>query len=424
MSTGAIRTAEVIAVGSELLTPWRQDTNSLFITEQLNTLGIEVCVKTIVGDDRRRIASALRAALDRVPLVVLTGGLGPTADDLTRDVVAEVLNRPLAEDPAIRERIRRRFESRGWIMPEVNRRQALVPRGAEPLDNPRGTAPGLWIADGHAVVVLLPGPPAELQPMLRSLVADRLAARATGERLYRRVLHVTGRPESDVEQSVLPIYSRWSAEALPIETTILAAPGQIELHLATRASSPEAGEARLAAAVEELAQTLGASVYSIDGRSLEQVVGDLLRSTGQRIAVAESCSGGLLLSRLTDVPGASDYVASGIVAYSNQAKIDLLGVPAALIASHGAVSEPVAAAMASGVRQRVGADIGIGLTGIAGPGGATAEKPVGMVCLAMDGPGAAAHAATFRFPGDRLQVKRQSVRAALDLVRRTLCART
>lgn len=423
MSATAIRTAEIIAVGSELLTPWRQDTNSLFITEQLNALGIDVCVKTVVGDDHRRIATALRAALERVPLVVLTGGLGPTSDDITRDVVADVMNRPLSEDAGILDRIRRRFESRGWTMPDVNRRQALVPRGAEPIDNPRGTAPGLWIADDAAVVVLLPGPPAELQPMLRSLVTDRLFARASEVRIYRRVLQVTGRPESDVEQSAHPIYARWIAEEPPIETTILAAPGRIELHLSVRASSQAIGDARLEAAVDELVDALGVSVYSTNGRSLAQVVGDLLRARGLRVAMAESCSGGLALSLLTDVPGASDYVTSGVVAYSNQAKIDLLGVPAALIGAHGAVSEPVAAAMASGIRRRADADIGIGITGIAGPGGGTADKPVGMVCLALDGPDQTTRVTTLLLPGDRTQVKHQSARAALDLIRRVLIAR-
>ncbi len=421
-ATSPIRAAEIIAVGSELLTPWRQDTNSLFITQQLNEIGIELLGKTVVGDDRAQIARSLRDAIRRVPLVVLTGGLGPTDDDLTREVAAAVLGRSLSEDAAIVDRIRRRFESRGWVMPEVNRRQAQVPEGADLLDNPRGTAPGLWIEHVDGIVVLLPGPPRELQPMLEALISSHLESRTTGERLCRRVVKVTGRPESDVEQAAQPAYARWRDRDPPVSTTILASPGQIELHLSVRAESTTTGATILDAAVAELVAALGDSVVSTDGRSLEEVVGDLLTAAGLRIAVAESCSGGLLLSRLTDVPGSSRYVESGVVSYSNASKSELLGVPASLIESHGAVSEPVAEALASGVRTRTGADLGVGITGIAGPGGGSPEKPVGSVAIAVDGPRADRRVASLRFPGGRQLVKRQTTEAALDVIRRALLA--
>lgn len=417
-----IRAAEIIAVGSELLTPWRQDTNSLVITEQLNGIGIEVRGKAIVGDDRHQIARALREAIGRVPLVVLTGGLGPTDDDVTREVAADVLGRSLSEDASIVERIRSRFAARGWIMPEVNRRQAQVPEGAELLDNSRGTAPGLWIEHADGVVVLLPGPPRELQPMLAALVTAQLGSRTAGEHLCRRIVKVTGRPESDVEQTVQPVYAPWRDRDPSVSTTILASPGQIELHVSTRAASIEAGAAILDDAVAALVGALGESAFSTDGRTLEQVVGGLLTEANLRIAVAESCSGGLLLSRLTDVPGSSAYVETGVVAYSNRSKSELLGVPASLIEAHGAVSEPVAQALASGVRSRGHADLGVGITGIAGPGGGSPEKPVGTVVIAVDGPQAMRRVTTRCFPGGRQLVKRQATEAALDMTRRALLA--
>jgi nicotinamide-nucleotide amidase len=416
----AFATAYIIAVGREMLTPFRTDTNSLVVTARLNELGIDVRAKTIVGDDPVDLAPALRHARANADLVVLIGGLGPTADDLTREVVADVLDRPLALDEAILERITHRFASRGVRMPDQNRRQAMVPHGAAPLANPNGTAPGLWIDEGAHGVLLLPGPPRELEPMIAAFAGDVLAARHGSARLVRRVVKIAGRPESHVDEVTHPIYSRWIDEHPPISTTILSTPGQVELHLSVRADDARAAAARLDRAVEAVSVPLGPDVFSTDGRSLEVVVGDLLRARGLSIAVAESCTGGLITSRLTDVPGASTYVQGGVVAYSNEAKTDLVGVPAALIAEHGAVSEPVASALAEGARSRGRAAIGVGVTGIAGPGGGTPDKPVGTVAVAVTGPGAAFRVRTFRFPGGRPMVKAQAAQAALDQVRRAI----
>ena len=413
--------AQIIAVGSELLTPLRVDTNSLAITERLNAVGIDVRLKAVVGDDRTELARVFRQAIAQVDLVVLTGGLGPTSDDVTRDAVAEVLRLPLDEDPAIVERIRQRFAARGWQMPAINRQQGQVPRGAVVLPNANGTAPGLWIEHGAVMVLLLPGPPRELMPILDRVIEERLAPKTGGRRLYRRVLKITGRAESHVEERAQPVYVRWRDAEPPISTTILAALGQIELHLALISGDrARAGEA-LDRAVGELVAALGDSVYSTDGRTLEQVVGGLLREKALHIATAESCTGGLLASRLTDVPGSSDYVDRGVVCYSNRAKVELLGVPESLIADFGAVSEPVAEAMARGIRDRAGVDLGVGITGIAGPGGGSEAKPVGTVAVAAAW-GALTMVKTFRFIGAREQVKHQAAQSGLDMVRRMLLA--
>jgi len=412
--------AAILAVGSELLTPSRIDTNSLFITEQLNLLGIDVVCKSQVGDDRAELAAALRFALGRADVVVCSGGLGPTDDDVTRDVVAEVLARPMAEDERITSRIRARFESRKMVMPAINRRQAMVPQGARVIDNTNGTAPGLWIEAGTQVVLLLPGPPRELKAMLPPVVEQLLAPRSQGLSLVRRVIKITGRTESHTEEAVQPLYRAWEQAEVPIAATILASLGQIELHLSARAASRESAASATAAAAEEVAAVLGLDVYSMDGHPLEQVVGNLLVARELRIACAESCTGGLLTSRLTDVPGSSRYVDRGVIAYANDAKIALLGVPPALIEEHGAVSEPVAQAMAHGMRASARVDIGVGVTGIAGPGGGTPEKPVGTVAVAAVGPGSAIRSRLFRFVGDRELVKFQASQAALDMVRRML----
>ena len=418
--SAALESAEIIAVGSELLTPWRVATNSLFITRQLDDLGIRLEAKRVVGDDRAEIARVVRDALSRVRLVITIGGLGPTHDDVTRDAVADVLGRPMEVDEAIVEHMRRLFHARGRRMPDVNRRQALVPRGALVLDNPNGTAPGLWMESGESVVVLLPGPPRELTPMLESLVSGSLGDRAPRARLVRRVVKIVGRAESDVEQLVQPVYARLAQPPALLETTILASPGQVDIHLEGRADVADAADAALDCAVADLVKILGDSVFSTDGRTLEQVVGDRLRALRATIATAESCTGGLLMSRLTDVPGSSDYVTHGVIVYSNEAKVELLGVPEPLLEQHGAVSEPVASAMARGVRARLGSDVGVGVSGIAGPGGGTEDKPVGTVTIAVDGPRETHQVRTWQFPGDRQYIKRQATQAALDLVRRAI----
>jgi nicotinamide-nucleotide amidase len=422
MTVGApvsLSRAAILAVGSELLTPLRIDTNSLHITEQLNSLGIDVVFKAVIGDNREELVHAMREVLPRVDLLVLSGGLGPTDDDVTRDAVSEVLGRPMREDEAITDRIRKRFESRGWTMPEINRRQAMVPDGAEVLPNPNGTAPGLWIEHDRGVVVLLPGPPRELKPMLAQLIDGRLRVRCGTMTLRRRVIRITGRTESHTDEALQTLYAEWNRAEVPIAATILAALGQIELHLWARCDAGPVVDSALTRAVEQVQEVLGLDAYSADGRLLEEVVGELLAERGFRIGVGESCTGGLITSRLTDVPGSSRYVDRSVVTYSNAAKTDLLDVPASMIEQHGAVSEPVAEAMADGIRSVAGVDVGIGVTGIAGPGGGTPEKPVGMVCIAAVTP-SARRVRTAKFIGGREQVKYQASQAALDMIRRML----
>ena len=415
----ATSAAEIIAVGSEMLGATRQDTNSLYITRRLNEVGIPVRAKAVVGDSADDLASVLASALTRADLVVLTGGLGPTDDDVTRDAVSRVLRRPLHEDPAILERLRARFASRGLDMPPLNRRQAMVPEGAEVLLNPHGTAPGLWIEEPEHVVVLLPGPPRELEPMLDALVRERLERRGEGLRLLTRITRVAGRTESHVEMAAQPLYERWRREHRAIDVTILAAPGTIDLHLTVRVRDVLDGNAVLDAAVGDLREVFGEDLYSGSGEPMEEVVGSLLREGHHTIAVAESCTGGLLLSRLTDVPGSSAYVDRGVITYSNEAKTAWLGVAAELIAVHGAVSEPVAQAMAAGIRTRANATLAVGVTGIAGPTGGTPEKPVGTVVIAVETPWGRS-VRTRRFSGGREQVKWHASSAAMDDVRRAL----
>jgi nicotinamide-nucleotide amidase len=417
-----IRTAEVIAVGSELLGSTRVDTNSLFLADRLSSLGIELRAKSVVGDNRRELAEHLRRSLERVDLVILSGGLGPTDDDVTRDAVSDALGVPLVEHPEIVDRLRERFARRGLQMPDVNRRQALILEGGVVLSNPNGTAPGQMIVRGHQAIVLLPGPPRELKAMMDVLVSGdgALAKHASRERLFRTTLFVVGRGESHVEEVAQPVYSKWLRHEPPIETTILAAPGQVELHLMTR--SPDAADAdrALARARDELIAALGGDVFSIDGRSMEEIVGQLLLDRHLTIAAAESCTGGLMMSRLTDVPGSSAYVLGGAVAYSNELKTSLADVDPGLIAAHGAVSEPVAVALAEGIRKRAGASIGVGITGIAGPTGGTPEKPVGTVAIAVIAPDGAAHVRTFSLFGTRTMIKFWSSQYAMNMVRRLL----
>lgn len=409
--------AEIIAVGSELLTPHRVDTNSLAITQRLNDIGIDVRAKAIVGDERGDLRALFVQALGRADLIVLTGGLGPTEDDLTREVVAEVLALPLVEDESITARIRRRFERRGLRMPEINRRQAMVPRGAAVLDNPNGTAPGLVIRREDKTVVLLPGPPREMKPMLDVVLREHLEPRTAGMKVIRRVVRVSGRTESHVEEAAQPVYSRWTAGQLPVSTTILASPGQIELHLSVRSDDSREADSRLDDAVSELVQALAPDVFSVDGRTMEEVVGGLLRDRHLHVALAESCTGGLATSRLTDVAGSSDYVERAVVCYGNRSKVDLLGVLPESIEAYGAVSDEVAIEMARGVRARAAVDVGVAITGIAGPGGGREGKPVGTVFVAAVWKGEP-WARRFQFPGSREMIKFQASQAALDMIRR------
>jgi nicotinamide-nucleotide amidase len=412
--------AEIIAIGSELLGSTRLDTNSLILSERLATLGIELRAKTVVGDNRREVAEHLRRALDRVDLVLMTGGLGPTDDDVTRDALADVVGRPLVEHADMVERLRQRFARRNLHMPEVNRRQALVIEGGVVLDNPHGTAPGQMVEIGDKVVALLPGPPRELKPMMDALVAGPLAERVGAERLFRQPIFTVGRGESHVEELAQPVYSKWLQWDPPIETTILAAPGQIELHLVTRSADAAAAQASLTRARDELIAVFGADVFSTDGRSMEEIVGQMLLDRSLTIAAAESCTGGLMLSRLTDIPGSSAYVLGGAVVYSNELKVQLAGVPPELIQAHGAVSEPVAVALAEGIRSRTGASIAVGITGIAGPTGGTPEKPVGTVAIAVSSAPAPTRSRLFLLYGTRTMIKFSAAQMGLDMVRRLL----
>jgi nicotinamide-nucleotide amidase len=406
----------ILAVGSEMLTPFRVDTNSLTITERLNAIGYDVRLKAVVADHVDELARVVDGALTWADLIVITGGLGPTEDDITRDAVARVLDTPLDIDERIADRISERFARRGLTMPAINRRQAMVPRGAVVLENPNGTAPGLWLERGGTAIVLLPGPPREMTPMLDAVIRERLASKMAGRGLFRRVVRITGRSESDVDANAQPVYSRWTSQPIPIHTTILAALGQTELHLTAHAPGRAEADAALDAAVQALWDIFRSSVYSVDGRPLEAIVGALLTDRHLTVAAAESCTGGLLMSRLTDVAGSSAYVERGVICYSNRAKTELAGVPESLIAEHGAVSEPVARAMAEGIRLRARTNVGIGITGIAGPGGGTPEKPVGTVAVAVIVDGEA-RVRTFQFVGPRDMVKFQAAQAAMNMLR-------
>jgi nicotinamide-nucleotide amidase len=415
-----LRTAEIIAVGSELLGSTRLDTNSLFLSESLSSVGIELRAKAVVGDNRGEVSDLFRRSLARVDLVILTGGLGPTDDDVTREAVADVLGVSLIEQADIVERLKERFNRRGLRMPEINRKQADILDGGVVLENPNGTAPGQMFEHGDQLVLLFPGPPRELKPMMTSVMSSVLAKRVGVERLYRRTIFVTGRGESHVEEIAQPIYSSWLTTSPRIDTTILAAPGQIELHLTTRTGDPEEANRVLDDARDRLVTALGPDVFSTDGRPMEEILGELLLDRHLTIAAAESCTGGLMLSRLTDVPGSSAYVAGGVVVYSNELKTSLAGVDAALIAAHGAVSEPVAVALAQGIKSRSGASIGVGITGIAGPTGGTPQKPVGTVCIAVAPPDDPNQVRTFLLFGNRTMIKFWSSQYAMNMVRRWL----
>lgn len=426
--------AEIIAVGSELLTPFRLDTNSLFLTAELNRLGIVVARKHVVGDDLAALTAAFGEALHRADVVIATGGLGPTEDDLTREAAAAALSIPLVRSAEAEARLRARFATAGMPMPARNLKQADRLEGAELLANGNGSAPGQWLLLAAQALVLLPGPPRELKPLFQEQVAPRLrqfARRRLGAEpapMATRALFIADRPESAVDEIAAPIYRQFAQ----IETTILAArPGEIELHLRAvpgAAAEAAATERDLDDLADRLAAAFGDAVFSRHGESLEAVVGDLLRRRHQTLAVAESCTAGLLGARLTNVAGASDYFLGGVICYRDQVKIEAVGVDPETLALHGAVSAACARELAEGVRRRLGADWGLAITGIAGPGGGSAAKPVGTVFIALAGPtpspGAPAGAPAIeteviqrRFTGDRDRVRHFSVAVALDRLR-------
>ncbi len=405
--------AEIIAVGSELLTPYRLDTNSLWLTDELNKIGIRVIHKAVVGDAPDEMRSSFRHALDRADLIIASGGLGPTDDDRTRETVAELLGRKLHLDEAIVREIQERFRRFARTMPEINKRQAMVPEGATVLPNPRGTAPALWLeADGH-IIVLLPGVPHELKSIFESEVRPRLARISGDERLFTRDLRTTGLGDSDVETRVRPLYQLYP----DTETTILASPTGTQLHSRTWSRNAAKAEKLLDEITDRMALALGEHLYSTNGEALEEVVARVLTENRATVAVAESCTGGMLAERLTNVPGSSSYFLGGVICYSNELKISLVGVPQTLIESKGAVSSEVALALADGIRKRTGATLGVGITGISGPGGGTPEKPVGLVHIGLaDEHGPRERA--YRFPGDRERIRQFAAQSALDAVRR------
>ncbi len=407
---------EILAVGTELLTPFFQDTNSLFLTAGLNALGLRVCFKTVVGDEEGDLLRAVRAAMARSRLILVMGGLGPTEDDRTRETIAKALGRKLVFRKELLDGIRERFRRRGLVMPPSNLKQARIIEDAEVLDNPHGTAPGLWIETRRHRIALLPGPPRELKPMFERHVLPRLSALGRGL-TASHVLRLTGLGESGMETRIRGVY-----RAVPkgVSVTTLAAPGDISIHLTYQGPGPEAAAETLLAGLEKkLRRRLSPWIYSSSGESLEEVVGRLLKERGKTLACAESCTGGLIGHRLTEVPGSSDYFLESAVVYSNRAKVRRLGVPASVIVRHGAVSAAVAKAMAVGVRKACRADFGLATTGIAGPGGGTPRKPVGLVYIALAWDGGASVERRCFF-GGRSQVKFQSSQAALDILRKAL----
>jgi nicotinamide-nucleotide amidase len=411
--------AEIVAVGSEMLTPHRLDTNSLYLTEQLNLLGVDVVFKSIVGDNLRHLVAAAQHALFRSEITIFSGGLGPTEDDLTREAVAEALGVRLHRDPEIVARLEKRFADRGWKMTLNNAKQADVIEGATVLPNPNGTASGQWLAgqfEGRErIVVLLPGPPHEMRALFENEVRERLRAKVPAAYLFTRTLKIAMLGESAVDARVAPIYKRYS----DVETTILAGAGEIELHFKSRAATMEAAQARADEVAGLVEDELDDAVYSRDGESLEQIVGYWLQMRNATLALAESCTGGLLAERITSIAGSSRYFLGGAVVYSNPLKTELAGVPADMIERHGAVSREVAAALAEGIRYRCESTLGVGITGVAGPGGGSPEKPVGLVfhALASD---AGTEVIERKYPGDRKRIRRFASTMALDMVRRKL----
>jgi competence/damage-inducible protein CinA-like protein len=403
--------AEIIAVGSELLTPQKMDTNSLWLTDQLNALGVEVVRKSVVGDDRARLTDTIVGAMARSQIIVLTGGLGPTEDDLTREAAAAALGRELVFNQEICDGIAERFRRFNRKMVEINKRQAYLVDGAEVLPNEKGTAPGQWIRHNGLTLLLLPGPPYELKAMFEKLCLPRLAALLPPQVIGTRFYRVVGMGESDLDQLIAPVYTRYTN---PV-TTILAVSGEIHIHLRARCSTAEQAEAVLEEVANQILPLLGDRIYSTNGDSLEKVVGDLLRERRAQLSVAESATAGLLGGRITAIPSSSDYFVGGFLTYNDRMKTELLGVPADLIAEHTAVSEPVAKAMADGARRRTGADYALSITGFAGPDG----DKIGLIFIGLATP-TGVEARRVQLPGDRERVRLFATNTALDVLRREL----
>jgi nicotinamide-nucleotide amidase len=401
--------AEIIAIGSELLTPQRVDTNSLFLTEELNSLGVEVTTKCIVGDDRERLAETVRRAVRRSQIIILSGGLGPTEDDVTRDAVAQAIGRKLVYHAEIAEKLEQRFLQMFRKMPEINRRQAFLIEGAEMLPNDRGTAPGQWIEENGAWIVMLPGPPHELKSMFQKQCMPRLERRVPKQHIQTLVLRVAGMSESDLDQTIAPVYKKYEN---PV-TTVLAHAGDIQVHLRARCSTDLEATTLLAEVGGQIDLLLGDRIYSRNRDPLEVVVADLLKRHHSTVAVAESMTGGGLADRISAAPGASEYFLGGVVTYTKAMKIALLGVPP----EFQPVSREMAQAMAMGIRRKTGATYGISITGNAGPTADEGDAPVGHVYVGLaDASGT--EVAERQFLGDRARIRAFTGQMALDLLRK------
>ena len=410
---------EVVTIGTELLLGHILDTNAAELGATLAAAGVEIVRRTSVADRPEQIRAAVQEALDRTGFVITTGGLGPTRDDMTKKEVAAIFNKPLVLDDDVLRSLEERFRRLGRPMPAVNRTQAEVPAGATVLPNPRGTAPGLWVEDDERVVVMLPGVPSEMRGLLAEEVFPRIVARGgrgtTRIVVRSRTVRTTGIAESALAELVEPIED----EITPLTLAYLPSAEGVDLRLTAWGLPEEEAERRLAARAAQVRELAGEHVYGEDRADLAAVMLERMRALELRLAVAESCTGGLLGSRITAVPGSSDVFVGGVVAYDDTVKRELLAVPDALLNAHGAVSEEVVLAMAAGAQRRFGVDAALAVTGIAGPGGGSQEKPVGTVWLAAR-LGSDARALKRIFPGDRGEIRARSAQAALDLLRRLM----
>lgn len=407
--------AEIIAVGSEMLTQPKVDTNSLWLADQLSLLGVELTRKCVIGDDRDRLADAARAALDRTPIVIVTGGLGPTEDDVTREAVAQALIRRLLLSDSVLKGIEDRFARFGRKMAEINRRQAFLIEGSEILENPNGTAPGQWIDLPGKMLMLLPGPPGELKPMFENHCMQRLRDRLPPRHLRTRFFRVAGMGESDVDQLIAPAYTPYPSVA----TTILASIGDIQVHLRAFSAVPEEAEALVDEVGRKIEDLLGERIYSSDGSPLEIVLGRMLMEKRATLAVAESCTGGMLGARITQAAGSSEYFLGGFQVYGKAMKTRLLGLDDRLVEQYGVVSEEVAKAMAESARDRTGATYALSVTGEAGPESSSPGIEPGTVWIGVAGP-EGVKAKMIRMPGDRERVRKFAVQTALNLLRLSL----
>ena len=411
--------AEIIAIGSELLTPHRQDTNSLYLTGKLNELGIEVRFKCIVGDDRENLVAATKLAMRRSDIIIISGGLGPTEDDLTREAVAEALGLALNRDPEIITKLEERFAKRGYKFSANNAKQADVIAGAVVLTNSMGTAPGQWIGGKYdakeRILILLPGVPYELKALMEAECIPRLRTKVPEQHIATRTLKMALIPESQVDARVAPIYTTYK----DVETTILAGGGEIQLHLRCRKDSQAEAEARVEELAGKIEDEMGDAIFSRKGETIEQIVSYLLQMRGMTLATAESCTGGLLAERITSVSGSSRHFLGGVVVYSNELKTQFANVPKSMIDQYGAVSREVAQALAEGIRKRCLSSYGVGITGVAGPTGGTEQKPIGLVYVALASD-EGTQVVERNWPGDRARIRQFSAMQALEMIRRAL----